>query len=278
MSLWAAAADHALRLEQRTELNREYEHYQSQTSDFDDWSWRAVTIRDYGDGIVELGYSSVQYPTSSPSPKEKEPGSDELLDRRLRDMQNLERSLRRSRAQVRRKCLAGHLDHLLTLTYRENMGDVQVAYSDFKRFVRLVRKRYPGWRYLAVHELQKRGAVHFHCAVAGFQDVRFLRDCWVRVVGSGNIDVQVPGRKGRALWARAKLASYLVKYLTKENSVGSARQRYRVAQGIEIPEQTRVHRFPKWTDFVAEIFDSLGVPVTHHWKDPNGPNGWACSW
>ncbi|MGK2927912.1 MAG: rolling circle replication-associated protein [Lysobacterales bacterium] len=200
------------------------------------------------------------------------------LAKRKIKAENLARSLRRSRAQVRRKCMAGGLDHLLTLTYAENMTDLNAGWRDFKQFLRYVRKRRGGFAYLAVPEFQKRGAVHFHVAVHGFQDVRFLRRAWVAVVGAGNIDVKGPRVRGPSMWARTKLAGYLTKYITKNASTEEARQRYRVAEGIEIPGETRVHRFPMFFDFVAEIFDSLGVPCAFHWKAHNAPHGWACSW
>ena len=274
----------ALRLEQRTELNRDYADYEAELSaqtDNDGELLRAVNVRDYGNGLVEVGYSSVQYikplrRTSSDSDTVADPETEQ--EKRKRAEINLSRSVRRSKAQARRKCMAGGLDHLLTLTYRENMTDEKTAYAHFKAFLRKVRERYPDWKYLAVHELQSRGAIHFHCAVKGYQDVRYLRSCWLSVVGAGNIDVKAPQGRGAAKWKLPRLASYLTKYITKNATTANARQRYRVAEGIEIPESVSVLRFPKWTDFVAEIFDSLGVTCKHHWKPDRGQFGWACSW
>lgn len=266
----------ALRLVQRTELNQSYQDYcQCTGPDQDPELMRCVNVRDYGDGIVEVGYSSVQL--SPPAKREGENTEKDVPDH-VRAKINLARSIRRSKAQVRRKCMAGGLDHMLTLTYQQNVTDLALAFYDLKKFIRFVRKRLPDWKYLAVPELQKRGAVHFHLAVRGFQDVRFLRNCWLRVVGAGNIDVQGPKGAGSVKWKLPKLAGYLTKYITKDLGLGNARQRYRVAEGIEIPSQVFVHRFPRFTDFVAELFDSLGVPVKHHWKAEAGMHGWACSW
>ena len=46
----------------------------------------------------------------------------------------------------------------------------------------LSRIGYP-MSYAAVLEGQKRGAIHPHLAVHGFQDIRFLRRCWYKIVG-----------------------------------------------------------------------------------------------
>ena len=108
----------ALSLDQRTELNQIPQY------DFDpllDGVSHLVTVRQFGSDLVEVGYSSVR-----PLPSERQ--EEEALEKRrsssrstLSDQQkkrNLERSARRSKAQVRRKCMVGGLDHMLTLTYR----------------------------------------------------------------------------------------------------------------------------------------------------------------
>jgi hypothetical protein len=174
--------------------------------------------------------------------------------------------------------MAGGLDHMLTLTYQQNVQDVSLAYCDLKRFIRAVRKRVPGFAYCCVHELQKRGAVHFHLAVRGFQDVRFLRSAWLSVVGAGNIDVQAPRGRGSKKWGLALLAGYLSKYIMKNATAGNGRQRYRVSEGIEVPRDTFVYTLQRGRSLVREIMDSFGVEIAHHWQDPSGPNGWACSW
>ena len=124
---------------------------------------RIVSVRHFGGDLVEVGYGSVPS-MSTPIREERDKVALNAETRRA----NFRRSVRRSKAQVRRKCMAGGLDHMLTLTYQANVIDVRAAYSDLSRFIRLIRKRIPGWSYCAVHELQKRGAVHFHLAVRGF--------------------------------------------------------------------------------------------------------------
>jgi hypothetical protein len=268
--------DLALRLEQRTELNQAYSDYERESSQVPEFV-RAFNVRDYGHGLVEVGYSSVQLtPRSAPDPDKQESLSPAEKERKKAN--NLARSIRRSKAQARRKCMAGGLDHLLTLTYRENIQDERLAYTHFARFIRLVRKRYPGWKYLAVHEFQKRGSIHFHCAVSGFQDVRYLRQCWLKVVSQGNIDIKAPKSRGSSKWRLPKLAQYLTKYITKNATTANARQRYRVAEGIEIPSKKAIIRFHGFTDFISDIFDSVGSTCRHHWKPEGSPYGWACSW
>jgi hypothetical protein len=84
---------------------------------------------------------------------------------------NIERSISRARGKIRRTVMSAGLDHLLTLTYRENMCGLDQAWFDLDKFCRLVRERFGDFIYLAVPERQERGAVHWHLAVKGFQSL-----------------------------------------------------------------------------------------------------------
>ena len=55
---------------------------------------------------------------------------------------------------------------LLTATYRDNQEDLRLGYRDFGAFIQALRHRFgKEWRYIAVPEFQKRGAVHFHALI-----------------------------------------------------------------------------------------------------------------
>ena len=60
--------------------------------------------------------------------------------------------------------------------------------------------------HIVVEERQNRGAIHFHVAVVGFQDVKLIRRIWLPIVGEGNIDVQYRGGKKGIQWKRNRLA------------------------------------------------------------------------
>lgn len=185
--------------------------------------------------------------------------SDSLPPMQVRDIKtpeeraasNLARSVRRSRQTVRHTIKALEADHMLTLTYRENMQDVDRLKADFKRFVRMVIARYPDWRYVAVKETQERGALHLHLAVKGRQPLNYLRKCWYVAIGGGvddsgqdtkgQINVKAPHRRWRSggkAWKVDKLASYLTKYMGKEFEGGEMHhaKRYWASKTINKPE------------------------------------------
>jgi hypothetical protein len=146
-------------------------------------------------------------------------------EQEFRDSINRVRSIRRARQNLRLAIMCIGADRLLTLTFKENLCDVLRARRIFKTFVRLMRLTIPGWQYVVVHEFQKRGAVHFHLAVRGFQKIRYVRKQWLRAIeidGSegGNVDIRPPRKRwgggGGESWSTARLASYLGKYIGKD--------------------------------------------------------------
>lgn len=249
----------APRLDKRTYLDREQGRYK-------------VILRDYGGGLCEVGWAFI--PNRSPFNINGR-GDSENLEA------NADRSVRRARSRLRQLILAAQLDHLLTLTYRENVTDYTQAGDDLKRFIRAVRTYLPDFVYVAVPEKQKRGAWHWHIALAGRQDVKLLRKLWRHVVGEGNIDVQKP-RTGAN--RRLALVRYLGKYLAKGFAEGHRelnRHRFRASLGITVPgELVEVpeHLRGEVSAYVIGQLQERSGSVGFAWVDPQKMAGWACSW
>ena len=106
-------------------------------------------FRDYGQGLVEGGWTHLPNPQNE-GKKKKKRGESEDREK------NMERAIRRAKSQVRRKVLVAGLDYLITLTFKENVDDFTVASRCLVEFVRLVHDKDPEWKYLAVPERQLR--------------------------------------------------------------------------------------------------------------------------
>ena len=251
-----ATPEVAVRLDQRTHL--------------DDARYRVI-LRDFGGGLVEIGWSFV--PTSCAVKAGR--GQSENADH------NRDRAVRRARSRLRHLILTIGADHLLTLTYRENVGDFERACADLKKFVRLVKARKRDWQYIAVAERQRRGAWHWHLAVVGRQDLALLRTSWGRVAGDGNIDV-ARAKSSRHSGSLA-LVRYLGKYLAKgfDDDRALNARRFRASIGIEVPMQ--VLKVPpcrrgETIAFALEELQRVAGVVGHVWQSDDLSAGWACSW
>lgn len=138
------------------------------------------------------------------------------------------KSQSRAKKQVKYKSMMMNADRMLTLTYRENMTDLNgKGWSDLKAFSRKMKSFFnEDWQYICVPEFQKRGAVHFHMAISGFFPVNKVRKFWRDIVGEGNIDITSPRSIGKNSWNPKRIALYLAKYITKNDSVEFNKRRY----------------------------------------------------
>ncbi len=241
-------------------------------------AYRAV-IRDYGQGDVEETVTIAR-------PQRKRAGSHrtEAKEAATADelAENRKRAIARAKTTIRRTIMSANLDHLFTATYRENMQDRNRAWKDYGKFVRLVKRALPKgtFPFVAVLELQDRGAYHIHAALRGRQNIPLLRAIWHEVIGGadrGNIDVQY--FRGQ----RSRLAKYLAKYLSKDlEEGGRGFHRYKRSRGIKVPEEVILLPYDAALD--AELiahFEARGAKVKFHRNNLSHDGAkwlWACSW
>ncbi|MES2498927.1 MAG: hypothetical protein V4570_00210 [Pseudomonadota bacterium] len=229
-------------------------------------SWHKVTVRDFGNKNIEV--SVMPYETWS------EPSEEELTARTERGMGDRKRSAesaaKRAKRRVRHKCKLLQAKYMLTLTTREIITDIDVMQKYFQEFVRRIRL-VGSFEYVATHELQKRGALHLHIAVANRQDYKLLWSIWHRVVGVGQGRVHVTSGNKKASVNR--IAAYISKYISKSFLEGNLNKRkYWASKGIGEPVKT-IHLLRKnWEfievlRFIVEICNDLDIPfdVTYNW-------------
>lgn len=157
---------------------------------------------------------------------------------------NREDSAKRARQAVRLRAKAIAADRLLTLTYTDNMQDVERLKRDWKAFVRRMSK-YKQFHYVACIEKQARGAYHIHVAIHGRQLYQLVRSIWRSVVGpaadgrpGGNIDVRNPERLGYGNIDVHKLAAYISKYIGKDlGDHDLNKKNYWSSRGVVIPQK-----------------------------------------
>lgn len=208
-----------------------------------------VTIRRFGTGDVEATAVKMTYEDSFRRPSGARTRKN--TDKSQMDEATIRSSRARSARTVRHRCLGLVPDRMITLTYRDNVEDIDKAWADFHAFSRIMRKRYRSrWRYVCVPERQKRGAIHFHLAVAGWFDVQFVRKYWLSVVGEGNVDIAY--RKGRMVKDPSRIAAYIAKYLTKADVVDFNKRRYSCSRGIPEPEVLTAW-FPYGISIIREL-------------------------
>ena len=130
-------------------------HSDTHSSGGSTWS---VKIHDFGKQWIESSWGKI----------DPHPGKRGFKGKSLNKEQNEKRALARATGEIRRKCLSIGADHLVTLTYRDNVEDRERVLTDLERLRRMLSRGGYSMPYVAVLECQKRGAIHPHLAVRGF--------------------------------------------------------------------------------------------------------------
>lgn len=144
--------------------------------------------------------------------------------------ENRAKIARRARETVRRTINANpQLNKFLTLTYAENMTDIDRSRKELDNFFKRLKRQFPRFAYVCVIEFQKRGAVHFHllCNLP-FVDVKALAEVWghgfIKLNRIDNVD---------------NVGAYVTKYMTKENMderlIGY--RSYSMSRGLNQPQE-----------------------------------------
>lgn len=116
----------------------------------------------------------------------------------------------------------------LTLTYAENMTDLDRAQRDLNIFLTRLRQRYGKVGYLWVIEFQQRGAIHYHILldIKPKIPIGWLTDAWPH----GFIKIN-------AIQHVDNLGAYVGKYMAKlDDDRLNGRRAYGMARGMKKPE------------------------------------------
>jgi len=198
-----------------------------------------ISLRQYPTGDVEATAIKMHYYDTL---KRRGGAKRKNSEKKEMNESTLKKSQQRAKAQVRRKILSMQADRLLTLTFRENVTDIDEAWKILKYFIKLMRWRFKDFQYVVVPEYQKRGAVHFHLAVRGYYHANTVRRLWHRAAGEhgGNVDITSPRKYiSKNSWNPRRIGAYLSKYMNKEETVDFNKKRYTSGGKVKIPESIK---------------------------------------
>lgn len=164
----------------------------------------------------------------------------------------------------------------VTLTYAENMCDNGRISGDWRRFLRRMRQRYGGFRWLYVKEQQGRGAWHLHSLMffdgpAPWMDNAEVRGMW----GHGYVKVEAVREDAN------NLGNYLCAYMTDDKETGKKGSRllnyeagvrlYNCSRDIHRPVE-RAISFEEYTELredssVQELSSRDSIVKLHSGRD-----------
>lgn len=132
----------------------------------------------------------------------------------------------------------------ITLTFKDNVTDISYANKKFNQFISNVRKLKKDFKYLAVPEFQKRGAVHYHLLSNLNYDDGVIIPQKNKKGNAINIDSLYDVKYWSFGFCRVdfiknnykKIFSYLTKYMTKDiDDRLFSKKRYLFSQNLNRP-------------------------------------------
>ena len=160
---------------------------------------------------------------------------------------NREKVLSRARKDLRRiiNCNIQKYSKFLTLTFKDNVQDLDYANYEFNKFIKRLNYHYGiKIKYTAVIEFQKRGAIHYHCILYNLVqkiNVQELQEIWkhgfIKINSIDNVD---------------NVGAYVCKYMTKtDDDRLLGRRMYFNSRGLNKPQEI------KEPDLIAQLQKSL---------------------
>lgn len=136
-------------------------------------------------------------------------------------------------------------ESFITLTFAENITDISKANKMFNSWVSNIRKLKPNFKYLAVPEFQKRGAVHYHIlSNLGLTDKDIILDQQIKKGKAVNCDTLYDVKFWKKGYVRVdfikgdykKIYGYICKYMTKDiDNKLFGKKRYFYSQNLTKP-------------------------------------------
>lgn len=184
-----------------------------------------------------------------------------------------DRSIIRTKLNCQRlaKSNASEWKSFITLTYSENMQDIKKAKKDLEYFIKNIKKIKSDFKYIAIPEFQKRGAIHFH--LLSNLD---LQDNNIIIKQKSNkkyYDVKY-WNKGFTSFELLKgdikkIIGYISKYMTKEcdNRLFSIR-RFTSSQNLVKPQEEYINVLNQTElDYFKNLLESKECIYENNYKD-----------
>lgn len=186
----------------------------------------------------------------------------------------------RSNLNCQRLCKANRdsWESFITLTFKENITDIAYANRIFHSWVVNVRKIKKDFKYVAVPEFQKRGAVHYHVlSNLGKNDSDIIMPQKSRTEKTKDITTLFDVKYWSRGFARVdfiksdykKIYSYICKYMTKDiDNKLFGKHRYLSSQNINKPREEYLDLTnEKDLNYFNEIMNNSSIDYSSIYKD-----------
>ncbi|MDN5274247.1 MAG: hypothetical protein JWP06_148 [Candidatus Saccharibacteria bacterium] len=203
-------------------------------------------------------------PTDAESTREKKQKHKNKLLNRLEQFEYLskERSLRRTKTEIKDIILCNHFDLFATFTFNKDRQNVDVCKSKMQYWLQSQQKIHGKFDYLIVPEFHKDGvSIHFHALLSNYtgkiEDSGHKSGKTQKIIynitsyRSGfSTATEIDGDKT----SRDMVANYVTKYITKDMPQFAGKKRYWVSKGLIRPIKSYNEDVPE-PDLFTDTFE-----------------------
>lgn len=161
---------------------------------------------------------------------------DEINEKRKKELQR-KSSIRAKRDLTRIiYCNVEEGSKFLTLTYEDNIMDLDIANNEFKKFIKRLNYKYGlNLKYTAVVEFQERGAIHYHVILYNLTQ-RIGHNELATIWGNGFIKINEIQNTYEDI---EKVKNYMLKDIMKNDVRLVGRKRYFNSRGLKRSEEIK---------------------------------------
>ncbi|MDO4536477.1 MAG: hypothetical protein Q4B63_11825 [Clostridium perfringens] len=161
---------------------------------------------------------------------------DEIDGKRKKELQR-KSSIRAKRELARIiYCNVEEGSKFLTLTYEDNIMDLDIANNEFKKFIKRLNYKYGlSLKYTAVVEFQERGSIHYHAILYNLTQRVVLNEL-ATIWGNGFIKINEIQNTSDDI---EKVKNYMLKDIMKNDIRLIGRKRYFNSRGIKRSEEIK---------------------------------------
>ncbi len=216
--------------------------------------------------------------------------------------EKLKSSARRAKRMIKRLIMSNcfvwfknngdsYLPITLTLTFAENITDIKQANYEFTKFIRRLNYetnaienkslKQSNLKYLAVFELQKRGAIHYHMIFFNLPYIKGVYRRMYKIWGQGRIMIGGKDKifkKVKDQKHLEKIISYFIKYIQKSvfDNNFHGKKKYITSKGLLKPQENSSAEVVNFIESIlpAEILSYMwDGQAEYYQKDPLGDLG-----
>lgn len=180
-----------------------------------------------------------------------EPIDDDTVDD---SMDNIYRSVRRSKQAVRDYIKCNDFTHFVTLTFKPEFNTDDLRFTKLQNWLKYMKKKHGNFEYVLIPERHKNNSIHFHGVMnlPGFDLVEAQNKRGaISFKGQQVYNLKEWSKTGYStatvIKDKSKIAGYVTKYVTKDfhDTVKKHKKKYWCSNGLRKPVQVQLKVIPK---------------------------------